>query len=489
MFRQFKRPYRSNIWRHGLYYSCIVILFFLFMNIMAFQRNYADLEGENNIDPGGTTFVSNLGNGDIKNNVFQERKLNSRKSQKVVFKNKLRKLLDILESNLEKTFPNDAPEISFEKYFPDRQLYCDDIANISDMTYMASGWTKAVYKGLYKGTPVAIKTIDVKGQDVTTCRSTGMSQSACYVKAAKKIVKEIVILQALAGENVLKVLGFCLPRNADDNQFVAMVTELGEAVDLIRLLQMSWEDRLKVCLDITRIVDFMKRTPYGSMSMNDFRRQQFVLVRGNLKLSDVDDTEFEDPHCQNSNECDVIFSSANFSQKSLCQHRRCVQYNEKRNLFNAGRHFVTILLPHGAPLRLQPIINSVMNGYTNLTMTSEELLSQMNKIVALYKSGWYLNRSKSASQRRLHYKKLEHTDLPGQHDYRCRLSLSMATCTVSVFDLQEAEDLCNSDQDCKGFVVAQQTTWSGRHVIHLKNGVGAPSIRPNTTLYIKPTAL
>ena len=43
-----------------------------------------------------------------------------------------------------------------------------------------------------------------------------------------------------------QVLGFCLPRNADDNLWVAMVTELGESVDLIKLLQMSWEDRLRV---------------------------------------------------------------------------------------------------------------------------------------------------------------------------------------------------------------------------------------------------
>lgn len=44
----------------------------------------------------------------------------------------------------------------------------------------------------------------------------------------------------------LQVLGFCLPRNAEDNLWVAMVTELGESVDLIKLLQMSWEDRLRV---------------------------------------------------------------------------------------------------------------------------------------------------------------------------------------------------------------------------------------------------
>jgi len=59
----------------------------------------------------------------------------------------------------------------------------------------------------------------------------------------------------------------------------------------------------------------MSDTQYGSMSMNDFRRQQFVLVDGTLKLSDVDDTGFEDPVCTTTKDCTVIFSSANFTQK------------------------------------------------------------------------------------------------------------------------------------------------------------------------------
>lgn len=178
---------------------------------MIFQRNFAALEGENNVDPGGTPLEFNLGKSDLKYSVFQERKLKSPRSQRYVFENKLRKLLDIMESNLENTAAYGAPEneIPFERYFPDRLLYCDDILNITDMTYMTSGWTKAVYKGTFKGSPVAIKTIDVKGQDVKTCEDSGRSHTVCYVKAAKKIVKEIVVLEALAGKNVLKVKKMC----------------------------------------------------------------------------------------------------------------------------------------------------------------------------------------------------------------------------------------------------------------------------------------
>lgn len=47
----------------------------------------------------------------------------------------------------------------------------------------------------------------------------------------------------------LQVLGFCVPDRPFDggaDTAVAMVTELGEPIDQIKLLQMSWEDRLKV---------------------------------------------------------------------------------------------------------------------------------------------------------------------------------------------------------------------------------------------------
>lgn len=207
MFWKFKRRYRNGVLKHCLYYISVVILCFLFINIMTFQNNFATFEGENNVDPGGTNFEVKLGNTDLKYNVFHERKVKSRSGLRYMFQNKLHRLLVIMESNLEKTAAYGSPEtdIPLETYFPDSLLFCDDVLNITDMTYIASGWTKAVYKGIFNGSPVAVKTVDLKGQDVTTCMDAGMPQTTCYVKAAKKIVKEIVVLQALAGEHVLKV--------------------------------------------------------------------------------------------------------------------------------------------------------------------------------------------------------------------------------------------------------------------------------------------
>ena len=59
------------------------------------------------------------------------------------------------------------------------------------------------------------------------------------------------------------------------------------------------------------------------------------------------------------------------------------------------------------------------------------------------------------------YKCYEDKDLAGLFDYRCRYSVASVGCTVSVFDMAEAEEMCNADDQCHAFVVSPQTTWTG----------------------------
>ena len=186
-----------------------MVVLIIFTNIAMIHRNFDMLENENFIDAGGTDDMTVVERGQNVE-VFQRNGAvysNTNSKIRHIFENKLRRLLDIMETTLENTvsYKNSNNVLHMKNYFSDRLLYCDDIANISDRVYLASGWTKAVYRGVYQGTPVALKTVDPQGQDVTTCVESGKSHTDCYIKAAKKIVKEIVILQALADKNVLKV--------------------------------------------------------------------------------------------------------------------------------------------------------------------------------------------------------------------------------------------------------------------------------------------
>lgn len=92
-----------------------------------------------------------------------------------------------------------------------------------------------------------------------------------------------------------------------------------------------------------------------------------------------------------------------FCYSTKCIQNRCIEYNEKKNVFNAGRHFVTFLLPHGAPKTLRPIIEEITDAYSNLTMTSGQLLKKMERLKKLYQTGAYLDRSSMADSQTGHF--------------------------------------------------------------------------------------
>ena len=86
-----------------------------------------------------------------------------------------------------------------------RMYNCADIDKIHIERYISSGWTKSVFKGVYRNKSMALKTVDINGQEVTSCVNGGQSPQRCYKRAARKIVKEIILLRALVHENIIQV--------------------------------------------------------------------------------------------------------------------------------------------------------------------------------------------------------------------------------------------------------------------------------------------
>jgi hypothetical protein len=67
---------------------------------------------------------------------------------------------------------------------------CDDILSMTNKHFVASGWTKAVYRGDLKNQSYAIKTVSPQGTDISSCLDRGHRYDVCYNEAAKKIIKE-----------------------------------------------------------------------------------------------------------------------------------------------------------------------------------------------------------------------------------------------------------------------------------------------------------
>ncbi len=83
---------------------------------------------------------------------------------------------------------------------------CAVFESLERKEYIASGWTKAVYKAVIRRNPVALKTVDLSGHDMVKCgQQLADSWADCYTSASQKILKELLLLRALSVPNVVKV--------------------------------------------------------------------------------------------------------------------------------------------------------------------------------------------------------------------------------------------------------------------------------------------
>lgn len=362
---------------------------------------------------------------------------------------------------------------------------CLSLKELTDLEFVAAGWTKAVYKGIFRGQNVAVKTVNLNGKDMRECDA---SMSVCYRRAAAKILKEIVLLTELAHDNVVTVIGSCVPETVGP---VAIVTELGEPLDTVRLLQLSWEDRLRLALGIAHILHHLATSPLGSLSMNDFRRQQFVLVGGTLKLSDVDDIGVGEPECTTDDDCVIKAEGVHNVTREIrlsCHDSHCVGYNERLNVLRAGQHFISLFLPLSAPASLEPQVQELLRAYKEPgTWETAHILSATEHLVHKFASGEYLQRHvpQPQSLATLGFEKLRDRDLPGEFDYHCHHSSSSVVCIKSVMNEIEAAEICAKDSGCRAVVMGHEYTWTGRTLAVFKNGCSFPSERKGYTLLIK----
>ena len=92
----------------------------------------------------------------------------------------------------------------------------------------------------------------------------------------------------------------------------------------------------QICLSLGRLLHHLAHSPLGSVTLLDFRPRQFVLVDGELKVTDLDDARVEETPCTGNADCILEFPARNFTLPCSAQGW-CEAMNEKRNLYNAYR--------------------------------------------------------------------------------------------------------------------------------------------------------
>ncbi|XP_056147402.1 extracellular tyrosine-protein kinase PKDCC [Lampris incognitus] len=362
-------------------------------------------------------------------------------------------------------------------------LGCSSLDNVTEVRYLGSGYTKAVYRAaLNRSFSVALKSVDFGGHDMESCVRQYGSVGDCYRLASFKLLKEMSLMERLQHPNVLTLYGYCYQETNDIADTVTAITELGRPLEMISLLQTPWEQRFRICLSLVRLLHFLAHSPLGSVSLLDFRPRQFVLVGEELKVTDLDDASTEEVSCTSltPDRCTITFPARNFSLP--CHRGHCEGINEKRNLYNAYRFFFTYLLPHSGPPALRPLLDQIVNATGELNWGIDQTLIQMEKILQLYKTGRYLQNNTHTHT--ADYRGLLDVSVAGE-DYRCWPSYQHDSCLLSVFSLQEAVSVCESHAHCKAFVLTNQTTWTGHRLVCFKSGSSRLSPASGRVTYVR----
>ncbi|KRX41831.1 Protein kinase domain-containing protein, cytoplasmic [Trichinella murrelli] len=307
-------------------------------------------------------------------------------------------------------------------------LNCQDIFSMTDsMRFLTAGWTKLVYQATLAKRKVAIKMVNFEGQMMKNCKAELQSDQHCRQKIAKKFIKEIVALSQFKHPNIIELIGYCIPSDPSSENSIdklAIVSELGEPLNLFILLQMNWEERLKILYSILKLLEYFSEQPVGGVVLNDLRAQQFVICDKNLKLVDVDDV---------------------------------------------------------VPQALQDQISHLKENFQKQNMPSNLLRQFAQKLVHNYSTGQYFK----ANSSRAEFKRYKNADLPTLFDYPCHDSTTQNSCVLSVANLHEAQSLCTAQTVCKAIVWTNQKTWTGRHVVLFKKNFTQPTYNPNTITFLK----
>ncbi|KAF0289980.1 Extracellular tyrosine-protein kinase PKDCC [Amphibalanus amphitrite] len=313
---------------------------------------------------------------------------------------------------------------------------CADFPTLAVGRRLGFGWSKEVFEATYGGRSAAVKTL----------------------------------------------YGFCLSLGRGENSVVAVVTELGEPLSQLALLQLSWERRLRLALDAAELLAYLAVSPLGPAALSDLRLEQFLLSGGRLKLTDLDDLQLGEPRCTGPDVCLLPPPAAASAALTRCTAGRCQGYNARRNQALAGERLLGPLLLQGVPAPLNASVTALLASCSAAQLSPTELSGRATELLKLFqRHGYGVTDTGSAV-----YEAVPNATLPG-HNYRCAQSSELGRCWLSVSGPREASALCSADRRCEGYVITNVTTWTGRLMTHFKTRIVTGEVVPefNSTLYIR----
>nr|XP_054749349.1 extracellular tyrosine-protein kinase PKDCC-like [Lytechinus pictus] len=250
---------------------------------------------------------------------------------------------------------------------------------------IGQGHTKVVQEGTLLGRKVAVKSAGMQVKSVKDCLERGIyhKKEDCLLLAMYKVLKEAMILRQVRHPNIVKLIGLCARSEIGSPNIkergITLVVELGRPVHLHELVEESWARRVKYCIEIGRLLQYLEDSPMGSTTISDFRDEQFVMVDGVLKLSDVDDLSSTEPDCDQNMECLVNGKSA----VKCSSNMKCAGLNAHLNLLYAYEVFIGPLLSRDVPPSLQTATKNLLKSLKKGELDAEGMVYRLKNLQAI----------------------------------------------------------------------------------------------------------
>lgn len=112
---------------------------------------------------------------------------------------------------------------------------------------------------------------------------------------------------------------------------------------------------------------------------------QFVVVDGEIKLSDLDDVGNEPQLCHSPKDC--LIGNEKYNITLECSRGECQDYNEKRNIYNLHRFYLNLFLLPGAPHHVGPDLEEVEDQAALLNSDSKSLVEGLEAVLTTLRTG------------------------------------------------------------------------------------------------------
>ncbi|XP_033115485.1 uncharacterized protein LOC117115686 [Anneissia japonica] len=266
-------------------------------------------------------------------------------------------------------------------------LGCSEIDSLKIIKQIHKGGNKVVQSAQHGKRQVAVKSAALEVRNVQNClkRKTFKKKEDCYILANYEVVRENLLLRQIQHSGVPKMLGMCVRSEVSSGDIkergVSLVVELGRQVDLTELMSLSLKERIKITMDFGGLLLYFAHSSLGSMRIQKFKLNRFILADDKIKLADVNELTSLEPECDVQYRC---LLNGTEIESIKCFDNRCIGMNEQLNLQAANKIFFKPLLHVPVTNPRATEIRQLLKDIEAYKMTSDHVYLRLNSLYRSY---------------------------------------------------------------------------------------------------------